>query len=334
MAIIGIIGIAEATKSMVTKGLADLQSAVEEGEEFWAIVGVAEEPPEAVQYVIDWLIEQGVAYDLVSHTDFFEIMPDEYKDGADKTFKTKLYEDKVVDRLIEYEGTHLLVLAGNDEAPSDAVQDAAQKAYDAGIKVLDLADALAEIDFAPENVDAPEPVEETAEEVDWDAKGAEAEIGDGDAQELMTGAAAGFNLDEDEVNAMTWVELGAKLTELVAAIAKPSKAASKKAPAKAAASEPEESSVDEPTGWTKELLSKKDLKELRALATQSGIEGAAKMGAPALRTELLALSSGGTRTSTGTPLNTGIDTGEVELDEALAQIIQGLKRFANFVASK
>lgn len=350
MAIIGIIGIADTTKKMVDKGLADLQANVGQ-EEFWAVVSVPEDATESVGYGLTWLIQQGVAFDLVIDPSMVEATPAEVRDAADQTFETKTTEMKVVDHLLANGGTHLLVLAGSDE-PTDAVWNAAVKAKESGLKVLDLADGCVEIAFEDDAQDAPAP-EDAEERPDFESLGTKADDeSDAAAIAELESMAEANGIDHTAI--ATYSEVAVLLAELFDADAPAEeepepKAPPKKAGTKAAPAAAKPADEDEGTGWTEEALAKKDLKQLRALAAQSGVEGAGKMPIGKLREALLGLSAGEAPAAeepaapatkpvkgkvTGTALANAANTSNVEANEALQQIISGLIRLVTALTSE
>lgn len=320
MAGIAIIGTTDAPEEMINDSLTDLQS--QASVEFWVILGITAEAPSCIGTIITWCTDNSVDYDIVVDPAVFAKLDDDVKNGAEKTIKAKDVETKVLERLQEFSGDKLCVLVG-DEKPTDAVRAAAAAAHDAGIGVFDLADALVEVEFGDAVADAPEEAPEGP--IDWAAKAEEAEAGSDEVQAEMLKAAKAAKMDMDEVDAMSWEDLGTALTEsdeeAASAVAKPVKSATKKAAAATA-------STDVPdTGWTTQLLDAKTLKDLRIIAEQSGIEGGAKMSAKDAKAALLALGNGKATSSSVT----GIDTGDVELDHAVQQIVQGLHRFAAVV---
>lgn len=338
---IGIVGATDASEEMVTAGLSDLRDkAAEDGEEFWAVLGINEASPEgAVGAALVWLAENSVAYDIIITTSLFGNLDDDVKNGAAKIIKCKDADvnGKVLDRVIEFDGSHLLVLLGDPDTADDELQAVAQRAYDNdSITVLDLADSLSEIDFSPETQDASGDDED--EKPDFELIGNNADAGDFESIDDLTKRAnkAGLAIDDYPES---WLSLAEALNDLYDEAHKPVpvKAATKKAaatPTKAAATKTAPSkksaAATEDTGpieMTAEVLEAMDLKSLRTLAAQSGIDGAAKLAAPAARAALLAL---GKKSS----MNGRTDTGDVEVNAALQLIVQGFQRLANVIASK
>ena len=370
MAIIGIIGNAEADAEVVKDGLTDLlEKSNNDGDDtFWAIVGITEDSPEVISTVIEWLQENEVAYDLVitptAADGLAEVAP-EILDGADATVKIKGVDSKVVSRLKAEGGTHLLVLLG--EEPEDALVKIVETAVTAGIKAQDLSDALTELEFT-EDEDATEPESEPAPakakgatkkgaapkakeepKVDYEQLGLDADCDEDDddydaeaaqvAMEELTTVAKARGVDPDDY--ATWSELATFLA-VAAGVDEVD-----------AGETTEYNPDDEPVGWTEEALAGKNLTQLKQIAKASGVADASKMTRPNLVKALLALSGApeeaegngdaeaevakptkGARTkSPGKPLNGVADTGNVEINEALGQVVSGLTRLVNALAS-
>lgn len=357
MGTIAILGATEVDGELATQSLSDMRdAAIEADANFDLIVGVDDASPEVIPTILDWCIEEEVSFDLIVHPDVADQIPEKYTNAADKVIKTKLVDGKTVERLIEYGGSELLVLAG-DEAPSESLQKVALIAHEADIPVLDLADALTPIDFGGDTTDAPADVVDTADAIDEEKPDFE-QIGtaaddedDAAAQAKLTEWANEADIPEDEQNSLTWTELAEKLSDLYdeATTPAPAKtAAAKKTPSKKAAAPAKAEPDDTPTGFTAEVLDGKPLKELRIIGTQSGIAGADKMGLKALKEKLLGLDAPADQpddqdiaeaaapakskakvANVGKPLAGSPDTGNTEVDEALAQINQGLTRLVN-----
>lgn len=288
--IIGIIGSTEATQELVEANLADLRDkAAADGGAFWGIVGLTPESPEAAGFAIDWFVAEGIAYDLVMHNTIAAQVPEEYTSNADKQIKNKDVENKVVDHLLANDGTHLLVLYG-DEDPSDAVQAAAQKAFDADKVVLDLADAnLPLIQFGDDaTVDEPEETGDGDDAPDWEALGTAADEGDEAAIEKLTELGTEHGLDVDEYTENSYTEFAEMVMDAYNLANEESDSAEdppKEAPKKAAAGKATPAS--KATKWTQAELDALDPKELRTIAEQSGIANARKSGVASLKTALL-----------------------------------------------
>lgn len=331
---IAILGSSEVDPELAKQSLADLRDAATE---FDIIFGIDSETPEVIPELLDWCQENGVAYDLIIHPEVADDIPENYTNAADKIIKTKAVEDKTVARLLEYSGTHLLVLAGDAE-PSPELQAAAMAANDGGADVLDLADALTPIDFnngdaAVEADSSDEDTEAGDEKPDFELVGTEAEEGDADQQAQLTEWANEADISDEDQAEMTWLALAEMLNDLYDAAnkpepaAKPVKAAAKKAAAKSKTAD------DEPTGFTQEALDAMTLKDLRAVGAQSGIEGATKLGMKALKDALLGLDApaeeaASTKGKVGTPLKDAPATGNTEVDEALSVVFTGLRQLA------
>lgn len=269
MAIIGIIGSAEsAAGEAAVASLEDLRDrAALNEEDFWAIVGIGENPPEALGEIMQWLIDNEVAYDLVVHPSVHGDLEDEITGPADKTFKVKAVETKVLDRLMEFSGDALLVLIGSDE-PSNELTAVISKASESGVTVYD--EALSEIAFEGEGDG--EEAAEGGDEYDFEALGASADEGDDESIATLSELAEANGMNPDDYP--TWNELAEALHEL--AIATPEEEAA-----------PEEPEAEEGT-WTQAALDAvKSLSDLRNIAKQAGIEGASKMQRPALVEALL-----------------------------------------------
>lgn len=325
MAIIGIIGTsASAAGEAAIASLDDLRDrAALNEEEFWAIVGISETPAECLGDVMQWLIDNEVAYDLVVHPSMVEGLEEEITGPADKTFKIKAVETKVLDRLVEHGGTVLLCLIGEDE-PNNEITAVITKAAESGVTVFD--EALTEIVFEGEGEEEEEGGDEAAaeDEYDFEALGASGDEGDADAIATLTELAEANELNPDEY--ATWTELAEALHEL--ALAEP---------------EPEAAPEEEPVegAWTQEALDAiKSLADLRTIAKQAGIDGAAKMSRPALVEALLGTAAPaadeapepeeeqpvvkkGGKIITDTPVNT-VEKAYIEFGVALANLIRAV----------
>lgn len=273
--IVGIIGEQDAPVEIVIAGLADLRDQADaEGEAFWAIVGVTKQAPDSVVACLDWLIEEGVTFDIVVESSVAATLPEKYATAADRVSKIKDVPKKVVDLLIENEAVTLLALLGNDGDSAKEYIVAAQRFADIdGNRVLALDDALAPIGFHADDKD------ETGDgEIDWEETGVEAEGGDAESQSMLTDHGLRMGLDEEGMGGMSWPELAEAIFDAQKA-PKEVKAATKKAPAKAKTSSSNK--------WTDTALDKVSIKDLRVIAAQSEIAGAGKMGLDALKAALL-----------------------------------------------
>lgn len=279
--IFGVIGKTDASKKLIVAGLSELRDkAAADNSAFWGVVGLTPESGDQHGAVLDWLIEERIAYDIVIHPDVADDLPDQYSSGADKVMKSKTVEAKVVSHVAENEGSTIVAFIG-DEEPGDTIMAAIEKAINAGMTVYDICDGMAEVSLGEEDA------KDEGDEQDFAALGEAADGGDVMAQETLTELADGV-IDEDEFNSLSWTEVAEKLAEVGDAAPEPEP--EKKAPAKKGAAP--KKAASSANKWTEEDLDSKQIKELREIATAASIEGSGKMGFEALKKALIGVAKG------------------------------------------